>query len=100
MNYKLAIVILGGAIFIAAMVPYAYKTRCSTPDCTPEAPSTWASVAAADRSASDLVATLTLNDRFVFPDRRPCCRFTFPQRALLSSEARRGRFVDMIVSAA
>jgi hypothetical protein len=26
------------AIFIAAMIPYAYKPRCSTPDCTPEAP--------------------------------------------------------------
>jgi hypothetical protein len=28
----------GGRDFIAAMIPYAYKPRCSTPDCTPEAP--------------------------------------------------------------
>ena len=38
MNYRLAIILLGAAIFIAAMIPYAYKPRCSTPDCTPEAP--------------------------------------------------------------
>ena len=38
MNYRLAIIVLGVAIFIAAMIPYAYKPRCSTPDCTPEAP--------------------------------------------------------------
>lgn len=38
MNYKLIIVILGGLIFVAAMIPYAYKPRCSTTDCTPEAP--------------------------------------------------------------
>jgi hypothetical protein len=38
MNYKIAIIILGVALFVAAMIPYAYKPRCSTPDCPPEAP--------------------------------------------------------------
>ena len=38
MNYKLAIIILGGALFVAAMIPDAYQPRCSTPDWTPTAP--------------------------------------------------------------
>jgi hypothetical protein len=38
MNYKLAIVILGGLLFIAAMIPYAYKVRCTTAECIPERP--------------------------------------------------------------
>ena len=38
MNYRLAIIVLGVVIFVVAMIPYAYKPRCSTPDCTPEAP--------------------------------------------------------------
>ncbi len=38
MNWKLIIVALGVALFVAAMIPYAYAPRCATPDCTPEAP--------------------------------------------------------------
>jgi hypothetical protein len=38
MNYSLAIVMLGIAILVAAMIPYAYAPRCSTVDCTPEPP--------------------------------------------------------------
>jgi hypothetical protein len=38
MNYKIAIIAMGVGIFVATMVPYAYKPRCSTPDCTPETP--------------------------------------------------------------
>lgn len=38
MNYRFAIIVLGVAMFIAAMIPYAYKPRCSTPDCPPEPP--------------------------------------------------------------
>ena len=38
MNYRLAIIVLGVVIFVVAMIPYAYKPRCATPDCTPEAP--------------------------------------------------------------
>lgn len=38
MNYKLAIIALGVVLFVIAMIPYAYKPRCSTPDCSPEAP--------------------------------------------------------------
>jgi hypothetical protein len=38
MNYKLAIIVLGVVMFIVAMIPYAYKPRCLSPDCPPEAP--------------------------------------------------------------
>ncbi len=38
MNWKLVIVILGGVMFVAAMIPYAYKPRCANPECTPVAP--------------------------------------------------------------
>lgn len=39
MNYKMAIIILGLLLFIAAMIPYAYKTRCSSPaECPTESP--------------------------------------------------------------
>jgi hypothetical protein len=38
MNYKLAIVIMGGLLFVAAMIPYAYAPRCTAADCTPERP--------------------------------------------------------------
>lgn len=38
MNYKLAIVILGGLMMVAAFIPYAYKPRCTTADCVPERP--------------------------------------------------------------
>ncbi len=38
MNYKLAVIILGVVLFIAAMVPYAYAPRCANPECTPTAP--------------------------------------------------------------
>jgi hypothetical protein len=37
MNYKIAIILLGIALIVGAMIPYAYKPRCSTPDCTPTA---------------------------------------------------------------
>lgn len=40
MNYKIAIIVLGVALFVAAMIPYAYKPRCQLgdPDCRPERP--------------------------------------------------------------
>ncbi len=38
MNYKMAIVIMGGLLFVAAMIPYAYKSRCATAACAPERP--------------------------------------------------------------
>ena len=38
MNYRLAIIILGVVMFIAAMIPYAYETRCTTADCHPTRP--------------------------------------------------------------
>ncbi len=38
MNYRFAIIILGAALFVAAMIPYAYKPRCTTAACTPERP--------------------------------------------------------------
>jgi hypothetical protein len=38
MNYRLAIIILGVALFVVAMIPYAYKPRCENPECTPEPP--------------------------------------------------------------
>jgi hypothetical protein len=38
MNYKMAIIIMGGLLLVAAMIPYAYKSRCTTAECTPERP--------------------------------------------------------------
>jgi len=38
MNYKVAIIIMGGLLFVAAMIPYAYAPRCTTAECTPEHP--------------------------------------------------------------
>lgn len=39
MNYRLIIIGLGLLIFLAAMIPYAYKTRCSSPsECPTTAP--------------------------------------------------------------
>lgn len=38
MNYKIAIIVLGVALFVGAMIPYAYKPRCAPPECTPTAP--------------------------------------------------------------
>lgn len=38
MNYRLAIVALGVGLFVAAMIPYAYKPRCANLDCPLEAP--------------------------------------------------------------
>jgi hypothetical protein len=39
MNYKLAVIIVGVVLFIVAMIPYAYKTRCSSPaECPTTAP--------------------------------------------------------------
>ena len=38
MNYKMAIIIMGGLLLVGAMIPYAYKPRCTTADCTPERP--------------------------------------------------------------
>lgn len=38
MNYKMAIVVLGGLLFVAATIPYAYAPRCTTGECTPERP--------------------------------------------------------------
>jgi hypothetical protein len=38
MNYKIAIIVLGVALFIGAMIPYAYKSRCSGTDCPPADP--------------------------------------------------------------
>jgi hypothetical protein len=38
MNYKIAIIVLGAALFVGAMIPYAYKARCTTADCVPERP--------------------------------------------------------------
>jgi len=32
MNYRMAIIILGGLLFVAAMIPYAYKPRCQPGD--------------------------------------------------------------------
>lgn len=38
MNYKIAIIVLGAALFVVAMIPYAYKPRCTAGDCPMEAP--------------------------------------------------------------
>lgn len=38
MNYRMAIIVLGGLLLVAAMIPYAYKPRCANPECTPERP--------------------------------------------------------------
>ena len=38
MNYKMAIIIMGGLLLVAAMIPYAYKPRCATAECMPERP--------------------------------------------------------------
>jgi hypothetical protein len=38
MNYKMAIIIMGGLLLVAAMIPYAYQPRCTTAECTPERP--------------------------------------------------------------
>jgi hypothetical protein len=38
MNYKIAIIVLGVALFVVAMIPYAYKPRCTNTDCPMEAP--------------------------------------------------------------
>ncbi len=38
MKYKMAIIIMGGLLLVGAMIPYAYKPRCTTADCTPERP--------------------------------------------------------------
>lgn len=39
MNYRAIIIGLGLLIFLAAMIPYAYKTRCSSPsECPTTAP--------------------------------------------------------------
>jgi hypothetical protein len=38
MNYKMAIIIMGGLLLVGAMIPYAYKPRCATAECTPERP--------------------------------------------------------------
>ncbi len=38
MNYKIAIIVLGVALFIVAMIPYAYKPRCAGGDCPVEPP--------------------------------------------------------------
>jgi len=39
MNYKLIVVVLGVIMFVCAMIPYAYKTRCSSPsECPTTAP--------------------------------------------------------------
>lgn len=39
-DYKVAIIILGVAMFVGAMIPYAYKPRCipGEADCRPERP--------------------------------------------------------------
>ncbi len=38
MNYKMTIIIMGGLLFVAAMIPYAYAPRCTTAACTHERP--------------------------------------------------------------
>ncbi|MGE5387972.1 MAG: hypothetical protein ACM3NE_03700 [Hyphomicrobiales bacterium] len=38
MNYKIAIIVIGAALFVLAMIPYAYKPRCASVDCPMEAP--------------------------------------------------------------
>lgn len=39
MNYKMAIIVLGVVLFVAAMIPYAYAPRCSSPaECPTTAP--------------------------------------------------------------
>ncbi len=38
MNYRMAIMLLGLALIVGAMIPYAYKPRCATDVCTPTAP--------------------------------------------------------------
>lgn len=38
MNYRLAIIVLGVILFVIAMIPYAYKPRCTDADCPHEAP--------------------------------------------------------------
>jgi hypothetical protein len=38
MNYRLAIIVVGAAIMVAAMIPYAYKPRCTDVACRPERP--------------------------------------------------------------
>lgn len=38
MNYRLAIIVVGVALFVVAMIPYAYKPRCSNADCPADPP--------------------------------------------------------------
>jgi hypothetical protein len=38
MNYRLAILLLGLALFIGAMIPYSYTPNCQTAECTPPRP--------------------------------------------------------------
>ena len=39
MNYRMAIIVVGVLLFIAAMIPYAYKPRCGSPaECPTTAP--------------------------------------------------------------
>ena len=39
MNYRAIIIGIGLLIFLAAMIPYAYETRCSSPaECPTTAP--------------------------------------------------------------
>ena len=39
MSYRTGIIVVGVLLFIAAMIPYAYKTRCSSPsECPTTAP--------------------------------------------------------------
>lgn len=38
MNYKMAIIVMGGLLLVGAMIPYAYQPRCATAECTPEHP--------------------------------------------------------------
>ena len=39
MNYRLAIIIIGVLMFVAAMIPYAYETRRTDADYHPTRPS-------------------------------------------------------------
>lgn len=38
MNYRMAIIVVGVLLFVAAMIPYAYKPRCSSPAECPTTP--------------------------------------------------------------
>jgi hypothetical protein len=38
MTNRTAIIGIGAALFMAAMIPYAYKARCAGPDCPPADP--------------------------------------------------------------